>query len=419
MNLMDGLMGLVKAATLLRGDARGAYLLNEMQNENAERAREKRLRDQIYGPDESHGITWNGPRQLPTGKVSGMLEQQGPVMPGHGALPSIPKEIFSPELKAAGIAERKQQLEALPAYQKLAEAQLFAPPKPPIELAKGAQLRDPVTHALIASNEDAPAPTNLAKLQAEMDAMAPNDPRRPSWQAAIKREAEGEAKSPEKIEPDWRIMTDPEKVAAGIPVSASVKTNGKDFQVMVQPKQDAPTESQQKAGYLAGRVADALTSTAEILKKDPAASTNWLLNTAGDNRVVGPIVKKFTNPNAQIFKNNMTDAIDAIITLGTGAAYTGEQLIAARNAYLPQPGEPKEVTDDKRRKLKDTYLRAKAAARAAGADLPDITALDAVLGGAAPSPDESLLDGLPPGAVKQPDGSYKDPVTGETYVWQE
>lgn len=414
MDFYNVLLNLVKAGSLLRGDPRSAYLVNEMQNERGE----NKLREQIYGPAKSDGITWNGARALPTGNVEAMIPQ-------HEALPPVPTRRFIPELRAEGIEERKNQLMQMPEYQRLAEKQMFAPPKPPkfMEASGGiAKIDEDAGTAGWALEPPTKAPegTELSKYQTELDAMGPNDPRRPTWQAKITRLAQGEPQAPKVAEPDWHIMTDPEKIAKGIPVSATVKTNGKDFQVMTQPKQDAPTESQQKAGTLAGRIVDALKNTSEIVAKDPGATTNWMLSTFGDNEYVGPGVKKYTNPNAQIFKNEMTDAIDAIITLGTGAAYTGEQLIAARNAYLPQPGEPDEVKNVKRKKLMNTYGLAKTAARAAGVDLPEPAVLDPLYGIKAEQPAaEKPPEGLPPGAVKQADGTYKDPATGEIYVWQE
>lgn len=204
MDLYGGLMNLVKVASLLRGDPRSAYLVNEMQNER----NENRIREQIYGAPvtkERDGteIAWNGARALPSGAVTGMMEQQGPTRPGESALPSIPERIFSPEMRAAGLADRKRQLMALPAYQKLAEQQMFAPPKPPTKLGANEKLIGD-NFEVLASNmlpEKGPEPSELARYQAELDAMTPGDPRRATWQAKIKRLAEGEPKEAKTIDP--------------------------------------------------------------------------------------------------------------------------------------------------------------------------------------------------------------------------
>lgn len=127
MDLYGGLMNLVKVASLLRGDPRTAYIVNEMQGQR----KEDKTREQIYGPAESNGITWNGPRQTPNGNVTAMLEQVGPQRPGQAALPPIPKTMFMPEVRQAGVEDRKQQLMALPEFQRMAEKRMFELPKPP------------------------------------------------------------------------------------------------------------------------------------------------------------------------------------------------------------------------------------------------------------------------------------------------
>lgn len=122
MDLYGGLMNLVKVASLLRGDPRTAYIVNEMQGQR----KEDKTREQIYGPAESNGITWNGPRQTPTGNVTAATGQY-PDFASGGKLPPVPRA-FMPEVRQAGIEDRKQQLMGLPAYQKLAEQQMFTPP---------------------------------------------------------------------------------------------------------------------------------------------------------------------------------------------------------------------------------------------------------------------------------------------------
>ena len=191
--------------------------------------------------------------------------------------------------------------------------------------------------------------------------------------------------------------------------------SGKPY-VITQPKQTNPTESQQNAAYNAGRIADALGAVGSIVQSDPnAAISSALEMTEGGNSAIQWMGRKAATDNQQIFRNNMADAVDAIITLGTGAAYTGEQKIAARNAYLPQMGDSDAVRADKYRKLVSVYGSAREKARAAGKELPDpqiFTQLFApknMQSGAASQPDTSQLPAgsqdLGGGRFKLPDGS--------------
>lgn len=141
--------------------------------------------------------------------------------------------------------------------------------------------------------------------------------------------------------------------------------------VITQPKQANPTEGQMNAGYNAGRISDALGAIGKIIQKDPGAATSIALEGTEGIPYAATIGRMLASDNQQIFRNNMADAVDAIITLGTGAAYTGEQKIAARNAYLPQTGDSEAVRADKYRKLTQVYGLAREKARAAGKDLPE------------------------------------------------
>jgi hypothetical protein len=84
--------------------------------------------------------------------------------------------------------------------------------------------------------------------------------------------------------------------------------------------------------------------------------------------VVGEPIANVARPEArQQVEDAQLDILDAALTLGTGAAYTREQLMGYRRSYFPQPGDkPKNIIDKKARL--DTILRAAriAAGRAQG-----------------------------------------------------
>lgn len=206
-----------------------------------------------------------------------------------------------------------------------------------------------------------------------------------------------------KQDGNWRTLSPAEAQQMNLNPSGSYQVNEKgQIQVITQPKQDAPTETQSKYAYNARRIAGSLSKIDDVLAKDPEASSSWLLDTFAE----GPIASRTgldvaaranVNPNAQIVRNNMVDAIDAVITLGTGAAYTKEQLEAARATYMPRPGEPPNVKQDKFRKLLEVYEQAKVNARSAGLELPEPAAFQSFFG---------IEDGAP----QAPAGGQNDPL---------
>lgn len=169
------LFDLMKAGSLIfsRSPARDMMMIDALKEE---RANKKAIGD-AFGPNESNGVRWHTPRQLPTGRVSAMVEPQGPTQPGlpmpgsmgpmplppqnlqgsaRAPMPAIPVELFSEGVRNAGLQDFKQRLMKAPKFQEAQAALAFAPPKPPIELSKGGKLIDPVTHEVVASNEASP-----------------------------------------------------------------------------------------------------------------------------------------------------------------------------------------------------------------------------------------------------------------------
>lgn len=201
-----------------------------------------------------------------------------------------------------------------------------------------------------------------------------------------------------KQEGSWRTLTPAEAQQMNLNPSGSYQVNEKgQIQVITQPKQDAPTETQTKYATLATRMGDALSVADKVLKEDPSAISSVLLSATEDLPMGGAAIgRKWSNPNAQILRNSLTDAVDAAITMGTGAAYNQEQLVAKRNSLLPQIGEPAKVKQEKFRKLMVEYEAGKKAARAAGVDLPDAGVFAGLYGieAGAPSPANNNSDPL-------------------------
>jgi hypothetical protein len=117
-----------------------------------------------------------------------------------------------------------------------------------------------------------------------------------------------------------------EKIAAG--ERAAKAAEGKE-----------PTEGMRKAAVLAGRLEGALTelnqysSTAQTPELGPA-----LLQSASYIPGFEILASKLTSSERAKAEAAQLDALDAALTLGTGAAYTNEQLRGYAKSYFPQIG---------------------------------------------------------------------------------
>jgi hypothetical protein len=117
-----------------------------------------------------------------------------------------------------------------------------------------------------------------------------------------------------------------------------------------QPKPVEPTEGERTAGFLTTRLKDALATIERVGKEAPEA----MRPTFGAEAVRGifgeTAANTMTSPARQQIEAAQIDALDAALTLGTGAAYTREQLDGYRKSYFPQLGDSDATVKDKERR---------------------------------------------------------------------
>lgn len=117
-----------------------------------------------------------------------------------------------------------------------------------------------------------------------------------------------------------------------------------------QPKPVEPTEGERTAGFLTTRLRDALATIERVGKESPEA----MRPTFGAEAVRGifgeTAANTMTSPARQQIEAAQIDALDAALTLGTGAAYTREQLDGYRKSYFPQLGDSDATVKDKERR---------------------------------------------------------------------
>lgn len=113
------------------------------------------------------------------------------------------------------------------------------------------------------------------------------------------------------------------------------------------------TEDMRKSAGYAFRMDSALRLITQLTGQNPAADTPNLLPTlAGKIPGIGDTAQTvLTSADRQRVENAQLDALDAALTLATGAAYTKEQLKGLAKSYFPQYGEtdPRVIADKKQR----------------------------------------------------------------------
>ena len=124
------------------------------------------------------------------------------------------------------------------------------------------------------------------------------------------------------------------------------------------------TESERTAAFLATRLAGGIQDLQAIgMGRAPS-----LFEATAGQTTLG----NFTNEEDwQRTLGAQRDILDAALTLGTGAAYTKEQLEGYRQAYFPQPGDKPATIADKRQRLARLLEAAKVKSGAAGGQIAD------------------------------------------------
>jgi hypothetical protein len=121
-----------------------------------------------------------------------------------------------------------------------------------------------------------------------------------------------------------------------------------------------PSESERTAGFLTQRLDMGLKSLAGAVGADPKAA---MPNLASE--IVGKLTGSATAKNMmndaqrQVVEAAQLEVLDAALTLGTGAAYTREQLESYRNTYFPLIGDTPEVVKDKDKRLNNLLSAAR------------------------------------------------------------
>lgn len=132
-----------------------------------------------------------------------------------------------------------------------------------------------------------------------------------------------------------------------------------------------PTGEERKAAVLANRLNFGVQQMNEAIGREPtAAMPNTAAEAARFFTRSDFIANTITPAQRQVVETAQLDVLDAALTLGTGAAYTREQLEGYRKSYFPQMGDDAATVKSKQQRLENLLKSAQIASGRAGADIP-------------------------------------------------
>jgi hypothetical protein len=112
------------------------------------------------------------------------------------------------------------------------------------------------------------------------------------------------------------------------------------------------TEGERTAGFLSTRLNNSLNQLKTVTGEKPSAASPNIKAEAIRFFTRSDYLKNLANPEArQQVEAAQYDILDSALTLGTGAAYTREQLESYRQSYFPQLGDKPKTVEDKAKRL--------------------------------------------------------------------
>jgi hypothetical protein len=127
------------------------------------------------------------------------------------------------------------------------------------------------------------------------------------------------------------------------------------------------TEGERKAATLLQRMQNSESQLETALKTNPNAAKPGMIQQGLSSMGMDTTANMLTPEARQQVEAAQLDILDSALTLGTGAAYTKEQLDGYRKSYFPQIGDKPQTIKDKQDRLNNVLSAARiAAGRAAG-----------------------------------------------------
>jgi len=174
------------------------------------------------------------------------------------------------------------------------------------------------------------------------------------------------------------------------------------------------TASEQRTGFLAGRILNAATEVSDLTAKNPAFFKRGMWEAAFG----GGALSNLVNPaERQIVSSAIGEITDAALTLATGAAYTKEQMQQKKRFYEPAFTDKPEMVQTKKTRFKQLLMDSKK--QAGDTWTPEMDAAVAALFPPPPAANPKTTiprAGTPPKGVDQKTWDYMTPQ--ERKLWQ-
>lgn len=138
-------------------------------------------------------------------------------------------------------------------------------------------------------------------------------------------------------------------------------------------KSNTATEGERKAATLLQRLEGSQSQYLNALADDKDAAKPGLIANGLRSMGAEALANTVTGENRQRVEAAQLDMLDAALTLGTGAAYTREQLEGYRKSYFPQLGDDPKTIAEKQARLDNVISSARVAAGRAAKSIPSQT----------------------------------------------
>jgi hypothetical protein len=175
------------------------------------------------------------------------------------------------------------------------------------------------------------------------------------------------------------------------------------------------TEDQAKSAGYALRMDNALKLINEIGAKNPGATRPGVGTSLINSLPEG--VANFIRPeDRQRVEAAQLDALDAALTLNTGAAYTREQLQGLSRSYFPQPGDDPKTIAEKQARLASQVETARLRAGPSGSAMADAAQAKGAQAAASQPSKPPAMDALPTEGIAV-GRRIRDNQTGQVLTW--
>lgn len=146
------------------------------------------------------------------------------------------------------------------------------------------------------------------------------------------------------------------------------------------------SEDERRSAGLAVRMQNALSTIQEVGRKNPEAMKPGVVAaTAGSIPGLGMVARNVANSSErQQVEAAQRDALDAALTLATGAAYTKEQLSGLLHSYFPQIGDTDATVAEKQKRFESVIETARIRAGRAEGTIDPLTQGASLPGGGTP-----------------------------------